>query len=128
MTAPEPAPTQDVATVTLRDYVDIQFHLLQAEIDRRFVAELRAVEAAGAAMERRLDSMNEFRAQFADTISRFEPREYAESQREALRERIEKVEAEQSKARGRISAYAVIVAVAGVLLAVFGFAFEHLAR
>lgn len=120
--------SRPVETVSLRDYVDIQFRLMQEEIDRRFIAELRAIEAAAVAMERRLDGMNEFRGQLSDTISRFESREYAESQREALRERIEKVESEQSKARGRISAYAVIVAVAGVLLAVFGFAFEHLAR
>jgi hypothetical protein len=124
----EPVPTQDTATVTLRDYVDVQLRLLQEEIDRRFVSELRAVEAASTALERRLDGMNEFRAQLGDAMARFEARDYAEAQRAALGDRLDKVEAEQAKARGRISAYAVIVGLAGVLLAVFGFMFQYVAR
>lgn len=114
--------------VSLRRHLDMRLDMLQAEIDRRFVSELRALEAATAATDHRLNVLDEFRAQLAELTSRYETVDTADTRHKEILDRLEKVETEQARARGRISAYAVIVGVAGVLLAFFGFSLEHFVR
>jgi hypothetical protein len=109
-------------------YVDVRFTLLQAEVDRRFVTELRALDAAAVAMDRRLGGMSEFQAQLTDVIARLESREYADARRAELLGRVEKLEAGQSASRARYSIAATVAAVAAVLITGFGFAIEHFTR
>lgn len=60
-----------MADPSLRDYVDIRLVELDKRVSDRFAAQELAIGKAEAALEARLVSMNEFRAQLTDQSKHF---------------------------------------------------------
>jgi hypothetical protein len=111
-------------TVTLREYVD-----------SRFEAQEKAVDAALAASDRRLDGMNEFRKSLEDMSRVQMPRSEAEQQFNTLSQKIElnretinkktddltkRLDARDEQARGLSQGWIVLVAVISVITIVIG--------
>ena len=100
--------------VSLRDFFDLQFR----EHEKSHVQLAKSVETALAAMDKRLESMNEFRATVSDVQSRSITREMFESQHEQVKERLNALES----FRGRASLVATGIAItAGTMGAIVGF-------
>jgi DNA-binding transcriptional MerR regulator len=70
----------------------------------------KALEAAKEELERRLESMNEFREQLEAQSRTFLTREYYESRHTALAQKIDNVDKMQAAAEARSKVYAVVVA------------------
>lgn len=133
--------------VKLRDYVDrtlgdlTRYHdrdlaYLQAEIDRRlgevqretagrFREQATTLTASTAALDRRLEQMNEFREQVRDVTARKVDEALFRQTTGELLARVEKAEAALERQRGRIAAYAVVLTVISVLVAILSLILNH---
>ena len=134
--------------VPLRDYIDrgmadlAKYHDatvsgIQAEIDRRLgeiqrETDLRlsqqaaAVSAATAALDRRLDAMNEFREQIRDTTARKVDTDLYRQASEQIGARLENIESMLDRARGRMSAYAAVSAFLVTAVTVLTLVLNHI--
>ena len=125
----------DRALADLARYHDATVTGIQAEIDRRigevqretegrFREQATGVAATTAALDKRLDTMNEFREQVRDVTARKVDADLFEQTVTALRGRIDRAEAALERQRGRMGAYAatgtIIVVVVAVLTLVVG--------
>lgn len=76
----DPASGTSAATdVSLREHVTMMVQNVERRCDERFTAMQRAIDVAFQASERRLDSVNEFRAQLGDQTRTFVTREVMEA-------------------------------------------------
>lgn len=111
--------------VSLRDYFERRFedhaqlHTAQQEADQR------ALEAAQAVIERRLQGLNELRAEVLQDRLQFLPVATYDAKHEATLARIDEltkdlaaVKEEQSNQRGRQAAYAAMLAVFLVVVSI----------
>jgi len=72
-------------SVPLREFFDMRYDAMQHEMDSRFEAAKQAVEKAATLMDRRLDGMNEIRAQLGTQRGEFATAERVEALRTELR-------------------------------------------
>lgn len=147
--------------VPLRDYIDQRCQLLQEEIDRRdeqrrreidqrLTGTERAIDKAESEMNRRLESMNEFRDAMRDQAARMMTRDAfdlaAASEKDraeaihtaqaaridklesadGLAGRIDKLESVVDRQRGKQAAYALIAAVVGALVPIIIIVIGHI--
>jgi hypothetical protein len=143
--------TADAQMASHEHAADIRFQNIQDEIDRRLASFQREVEqrfldgkeqtaTTGAALERRLDGMNEFRLQISDQAARMVSRDMFEAAQDsidrrinadrsnwerllaqatdAVKDRVDKLEAEADKSRGKSGANAQLVAIISLVIAV----------
>jgi 16S rRNA C1402 (ribose-2'-O) methylase RsmI len=88
----DPAAGTSAATdVSLREHVTMMVQNLQERCDERFRAMQRATDIAFEANERRLDAVNEFRAQLGDQTRTFVTREVMDAHVSRLQGEIERV-------------------------------------
>lgn len=101
----------DWTVVSLKDYTD-----------QRFADNERAIDKAAAAVDKRLDGMNEFRDQLRDQASTFLPRTEYQVHHEALMDRVMLLESWRNKTLGVV---AVLTILSGTLGAVIIKVFFH---
>ena len=89
--------------VTLRDHFTALLDAQDRRIDQAITSSKEAVDKAEKAQERRLDLLNEFRAQSKDESARF-------AQRDVVEPRVDKLEAQVARLYGGL----VVVAFVGV--------------
>jgi len=104
---------------TLAVYFQRQHDDLITLLNERHQAQQEAIRKAETAAERRLDSVNEFRAQLADQTASFVTRAEYSARSEALFARIDNVEKQLDQTSGRtagvrLSAGTLIGAVSGL--------------
>ena len=108
--------------VTYRDFCDAR-HRAEEKADadyrsyltERFERLDRAVSLANAQLERRLDLLNEFRAQSLDEQDRFATREVMDSRLDGVIERLNRTERWQAGMEGK---FAMISVGGGILIVV----------
>ena len=101
----------DATVAAIQDEIDRRIGEVQRETESRFREQATALAASSAALDRRLESMNEFREQVRDTTARKVNEDLFRQVTEALAARIDLTEATLERQRGRMSAYATISAV-----------------
>jgi hypothetical protein len=107
-------------------YVDRRFEDNAKLYDERTKASETALRAATAAMDRRLDAMNEFRDQLRDQASTFVSR----IELKALDDKIDLIQRSQDQAEGRRTVTAAAISagvslVTGVVVGLIVFALAH---
>lgn len=134
--------------VTLRDYVDrgladlARYHDktlgdVQAEIDRRFGEVQRETEgrfreqatatrAATAALDKRLDSMNEFRNAIRDVTDRKVDADLYRAATDAILARLDRAESALDRQRGRMGAYVAVSAFLVTAVTVLTLVLNHI--
>jgi len=123
--------------VPLRDYIDIRANLLQEEMDRREASLVMHTEKAREEMNRRLNTMNEFRDAMRDQAARMMTRDTFELTATAERERsnavhasfsdrLDKLESMLDLQRGRQMAYTALIALSGAVATIAVLIFTHL--
>jgi hypothetical protein len=135
-------------TVPLRDYIDravtdlTRYHdatvsSIQSELDRRlgevqretesrFREQAAAVLAANAALDHRLDGMNEFRESIREVTSRKIDTDLFTETIDALRARVERAESALERQRGRMGAYAAVGTIAVIIIAIMTLVINHI--
>ena len=99
----DPASGTSAATdVSLREHVTMMVQHVQARCDERFAAMQRAIDVAFEASERRLDSVNEFRAQLGDQTRTFVTREVLDALVSKLQGEIEHTRADLEELRKKL--------------------------
>jgi len=91
-------------TVPMLSYVDRRCDGLDAEVDRRIAGLKEAIEQSRAAMEHRLESMNEWRTQSNDRQRDFPTRDVLDEVAKGLREQDIQQEARLRRLEERITA------------------------
>jgi len=91
-------------TVPMLSYVDRRCDGLDAEVDRRIAGLKEAIEQSRAAMEHRLESMNEWRTQSNDRQRDFPTRDVLDEIANGLREQDVQQEARLRRLEERITA------------------------
>ncbi len=105
--------------VPLRDYVDALFERLLSEMKQALADNNRNVDRAAGLMDRRLDDMNDFRAQVeADRPNYITVARYDEKHAD-LERRLAKIEAWQANIMGRVVGIAVLGSVFIAAVAAF---------
>lgn len=110
--------------ITLREYLDGRITELDRVLTERIAMQAQMLAAAQAAAEsaaaaadraneRRLDLLNEFRAQSKDEQATFVPRETFDSRNDAIAARLQKVEAEIAVLQGRLIGFTAAGALFG---------------
>jgi hypothetical protein len=132
----------------IRDYVDARISdlraqhfsdiaMVQAEIDRRVAEIIRerdarfrkltdGIKTASAALDHRLEAMNEFRAQMREQGTSYVRRDMLDVFGQAVNARLDHVEAAPERARGRMSVYAGLAAAAAAAVAIITLAANHI--
>ncbi len=114
-----------VALLTAHEIMDEQRHHSQAQaIEASRSASQMAIDKAENAMERRFDSINEFREQLSDQTRTYMPRAEYEAKHSAINARIDSIDSRLTLAEGRSSgiqaSWAVLIAVLTIALAGLG--------
>ena len=116
--------------VTLHDHFDVQFSMIQANVDTRFDAHKEAIRIATDNIERRLSDMNEFRGQLKDQAAKFITRDEYSTAHETIRENLRKIENWQSGLQGMASQKAVsgfyVISILALLLSFFDIVFRFI--
>ena len=106
--------------VTLKDYIDMRFEEIEKARSQAFLS-----------MDKRLEGMNEFRAQLKDQTQLYLTRGEYEGKHEALDAKIHTLEISKATLEGKASQnsviFSVVIAVFGVLLSIFAL-FEEFIR
>jgi hypothetical protein len=130
----------DIRFQNIQDEIDRRLASFQREVEQRFLDGKEQVAAGVVALERRLDGMNEFRLQISDQAARMVTRDMFEADQDAIdrrinadrsnwermlaqavssvKDRIDKLEAEADKSRGKSGANAQLVAIISLVIAV----------
>ena len=101
-----------MTTISLKDYIEKRFELSES-----------AARTALAAMDKRLEGMNEFRGAIEDQAKHFISR----VEHDALCKRIEVLEQNRARIEGRAST-SLIIALAGVIVALISLARDLFVR
>lgn len=96
-----PGEPEEWTVSTLKSHFTALMEGEREKNDLRFNTSQRAIEKAEAAVERRLEGMNEFRASLADQARLLMPRLEADSRISALAEQIRNLESRIDRQEGR---------------------------
>jgi len=103
--------------------ISIEKHLLRI-VEVRFCELNKRIELSRVAMEKRLDSMNEFRAQLNDQAGKFITRTEMELKLEVLEKDVRALMSYRDEMKGKASQSAVtvslVISVLGLILAFIG--------
>ena len=110
-----PTSDADNVPVRVRDYVDARF----ADHDKQHQAEHRALDAASAATDARLETMNEFRAALSEAQAHYVTRETFDARLDGARSRVD--ELAESAQRSAVLAGTA----AGIIGVIGGFVLSH---
>ena len=99
--------------LSLRDY-----------FESRISAQDKALELARQGIDKRLESMNEFRAQLNQQASTFMTREYYDAKHETMQKQVDELMLSRAELQGKASQGSVVFAygigIVGVMIGVFG--------
>ena len=116
----------DVTVSGIQAEIDRRLGEIQRETDLRLSQQAAAVAAATAALDRRLDAMNEFREQIRDTTARKVDTDLYRQASEQIGARLENIESMLDRARGRMSAYAAVSAFLITVVTVLTLVLNHI--
>ena len=118
-------PECSTALCALRDYVDARFRALENAIELRAETHERALDIAHRGLEKRLEGMNEFRAQLRDQTATLLPRAEYELMHEKLCAEVRELRdfriVVESKASQKAVTFATGLAVLASILALCSF-------
>ena len=107
--------------ITYRDFCDERHAASRQEemayreyIAQRFIQIAKAVDIASDETERRLDLLNEFRAQSVDEQKRFAHRDVIDAQLRAMEERISSNERWRANMDGRLAVGLILLGLLGI--------------
>lgn len=110
-------------TVTLKEYLDSNVAFLQQQIDRRIADANHATDLAREQMDKRLESMNEFRQQLNDQTAKFITREEVQAKQDAYiptineaQRRLSLIENSLANIQGRMWAIGVAFTILTVVI------------
>lgn len=116
-----------MSEVELKEHFNQQLKDFKALEESRFQSLEKAVRLAARQMEKRLDSMNEFREQLKDQSNTFLPRDSFEAKHELIQKQVDELRMIQAEVRGKASQMSVSVAYIGIgisfLVAIIDFIF-----
>jgi hypothetical protein len=111
--------------VTYRDFCDARMaalygslEQLRAIVDSKFLSSEKALAVALVAQERRLDLLNEFRAQMQDQAMAFARRDLIDVQMISIDKRLRDLEKFQSNIEGRIWAFGIGITILSMVIGV----------
>lgn len=116
----------DKTVGSIQEEIDRRLSEVQRETEGRFREQATAVAAATAALDKRLDGMNEFREQIRDTTAHKIDGDLFRQVTDALMARVDVAEAALERQRGRMSAYATISAVLVTAVTVLTLVLNHI--
>ena len=97
-----------------------------AGINDRFTSIETAVKVAADGMDKRMDSVNEFRGQLKDQTATFMPRTEVMNLVEAVNNRLSTIEKQMANYQGQLLIVGVVAAFVGTLIPIaVGFIFHH---
>jgi len=110
--------------ISLRDYFDTRINNLQQNTDLKISNVEKAITIASGLMEKRLESMNEFREQLKDQATHFLSRDEFQIQHDRVIEDIKMLRESRAELQGKASMNAVymsyVIAVIGFLTGIIG--------
>lgn len=109
--------------ITLREYVDVRFENIEKATASALAANKESAHKAELAMEKRFESVNEFRAALGDNNRTLMPRLESEHKHTATAEKINTLEkrlsAMEDRGRGLHQGWIILVAAISVLGVIF---------
>ena len=110
--------------VSLRDYFDMRIENLDRTFDSRIQALDRATTIASVAMEKRLEGMNEFRAQLKDQTAQFVTRNEYQLSNEKTSADLKALQGfqitQEAKASQNSVLYIGVMSLIGLCISIFG--------
>ena len=104
--------------------MSIRFDMLTKLFETRLISSERAIEVASGIMEKRLESMNEFRDTLKDQASTFITRTESEAKRDQIAHDVESLKRSFAMMEGKASQktmnMTMFISITGVLMSVFG--------
>ena len=116
----------DATVDAIQSEIDRRLGEVQRETESRFREQGTALNAASAALDRRLEGMNEFREQIRDVTARKVDDSLVRQTTEALAARVDAAEAALERQRGRMSAYATISVILVTAVTVLTLVLNHI--
>jgi hypothetical protein len=102
--------------VSLREFLIAQIHSLDVRVQLRADLAEKALNAAAQSMERRLDSMNEFRDQLKDQGNTFSTRMELEKLEGTSDTRLKSLETSRANLDGRMAMIGIFILAINILL------------
>jgi Fe2+ transport system protein B len=111
-------------SVSLKEYVERMASEMCRSNDLRFTAQDKALELARETIERRLESMNEFRSQLKDQAATFMTSAVYEAKHELLQKQVDDMRITNARLEGKADQKSVTLAyifsLVGIVLGILG--------